>query len=484
MALDEQPGFSGVIGEAASAVSQIVAIAGGVFKVPQISYSSTAASLSSKSDYPLFSRMVPPDNQQGRAFVELIKKYGWENKVSAISTSDEYGVGGITKFIDEGEKFGVTVKAYQQFLVGAKDISVELRELKNSGSRVFLAFCLASDAQNIFARASEYGIVGKYYVWLCSDGCSQSSLFVDSESNVNQTIRNNVQGLIGLTPKGGSGDLFNSFLDDWETRDPALYPGAGDRTINLFAPHAYDCVYTYARVLHALFTDPNVSSVNYTQIVDGIRSISFVGLTGEIEFESNGDRIAEYDVTNIRDDDNSFTIILLWIPISLITNTTEFGFDFEEDIQWYDKTTNVPDLDIREPFHYWNCHKKEKLYDPTGKAIKLEKPDGDDPVNIDEDYICDQYIDCDNMSDEGFDCSLSYVISFIIIGIINGALMLVVPFFMLFAIAFGIIWKKRRIRILSPVFLLGMCVAAIGGYASVYSWFGKPDTVACNFQPC
>jgi hypothetical protein len=56
-----------------------------------------------------------------------------------------------------------------------------------------------------------------------------------------------VRGMIGTRPQSASGPLYEAFLDDWETRDPAVYPGAGSRTINAFAPFAYDVIYVGSR---------------------------------------------------------------------------------------------------------------------------------------------------------------------------------------------------------------------------------------------
>ena len=156
---------------------------------------------------------------------------------------------------------------------------------------------------------------------------------------------------------------------------------------------------------------------------------------------------------------------------------------FTNSTQFYNGTTIVPDLDVREPFDYWSCHEKKQKTDETGKSVDLEKPGNNDPNNIADYYECDQYIDCDNMSDEGFQCVPSYIAVFIAFGIITGLLILTLPVFAIFAIIFGFIVKRRRIRKLSPTFLLFLLVAAFVGYCSTYAWYGKPNLVACNFQP-
>jgi ABC-type branched-subunit amino acid transport system substrate-binding protein len=57
-----------------------------VFQVPQIGYSATSNDLSEKSEYKYFMRLVPSDNWQAMAMVELVKKYAWQN-VAIIYTA-------------------------------------------------------------------------------------------------------------------------------------------------------------------------------------------------------------------------------------------------------------------------------------------------------------------------------------------------------------------------------------------------------------
>ncbi len=68
---------AGVIGAAFSGVSIMVANILRLFKVPQISYASTSTELSDKSRFEYFSRVVPPDNFQAQAMVEIAKVMGW-----------------------------------------------------------------------------------------------------------------------------------------------------------------------------------------------------------------------------------------------------------------------------------------------------------------------------------------------------------------------------------------------------------------------
>lgn len=55
-----------------------------------MSYASTSTELSDKSRFEYFSRVVPPDNFQAQAMVEIIRVLGWKY-VSTVAVEGEYG---------------------------------------------------------------------------------------------------------------------------------------------------------------------------------------------------------------------------------------------------------------------------------------------------------------------------------------------------------------------------------------------------------
>lgn len=59
-------------------------------QIPQISYASTSAELSDKSRFEYFSRVVPPDNFQAQAIVEVVRQLGWKY-VSTVAVEGNYG---------------------------------------------------------------------------------------------------------------------------------------------------------------------------------------------------------------------------------------------------------------------------------------------------------------------------------------------------------------------------------------------------------
>ncbi|XP_077067140.1 glutamate receptor, metabotropic 8b isoform X3 [Siphateles boraxobius] len=108
----EQPIFAkpdkiiGVIGAAASSVSIMVANILRLFKIPQISYASTAPELSDNTRYDFFSRVVPPDSYQAQAMLDIVTAMGW-NYVSTLASEGNYGESGVEAFVQISRESGL-----------------------------------------------------------------------------------------------------------------------------------------------------------------------------------------------------------------------------------------------------------------------------------------------------------------------------------------------------------------------------------------
>ncbi|KAF5905654.1 metabotropic glutamate receptor 4-like isoform X1, partial [Clarias magur] len=93
----------GVIGASSSSVSIMVANILRLFKIPQVSYASTAPELSDNTRYDFFSRVVPPDTYQAQAMVDIVRHMGW-NYVSTVASEGNYGESGVDAFIQKSRE--------------------------------------------------------------------------------------------------------------------------------------------------------------------------------------------------------------------------------------------------------------------------------------------------------------------------------------------------------------------------------------------
>ncbi len=317
-------GVVGIVGAASSSVSK--AIASGpakTNKVPQISYSSTNADLSNKSVYPYFLRVVPPDSVQGFAVANIVKEFGWK-QVATLATSDDYGAGGIGVFESSAKDLGINVVASEKFTQSATDIKTQLQNIKDSGAKVIVLNVIVGDAITVFSQASDLGLTSANgYVWVGTDGPTQATVFENSTA-----IKDAMQGMIGTSPNRGTGPVYDHFLDLWENcyngSDDSEYAGCGDRTPNTYATFAYDAVYAFAHAIQKVIDDGK----DYTDgdvLLDALYKTEFLGATGSVSFDSNGDRIGVYDLLNLKGD--TFEKVGTWDKVNGLQLTGTIYWD-------------------------------------------------------------------------------------------------------------------------------------------------------------
>jgi len=479
-------GSTFVPGNPLSDVCAVTGQAAAVYEIAQLSGTANTAVLSDKAKYPFFSRSYVPSPLLGGSTVDTIKFFferegrGWD-KIALLSSTEQYGVSLSQSFLNLVEETDeLELVTYQQFLIDTLDVSVELGEVLRSGARVIVTYAFAGYA-TIVQEALEIGLIGDNYVWFVGPTIAGfTSTYTNADGTINEVVVQAMRGNIGsLVFLPREGERYERYLANWQAADPSVVPGSGPGTTPpLFPTLTYDMGIVAALAIDIAdkegILDGPISAEKWTEI---IRSITFEGATGFVEFNDVGDRPMTVALANFIPEELTWKNVALWNQgegTSLIEGTS---------IVWYDNTTNIPDLDVREPFDYWSCDDKEARTDQTGKTVEIHTPDGDSFDDIDSVYHCDQFIDCHNLSDESTDCSSNYLILFIVFGIVTCLLILITCTFIPFIIVFGFIIQRKRVRASSPIFLMIMALSGILGYASTFAWYGKPHPVACGFQP-
>jgi hypothetical protein len=76
----------------------------------------------------------------------------------------------------------------------------------------------------------------------------------------------------------------------------------------------------------------------------------------DLNFFQKFDGPPEYEILNLPPGEEYFQGVGLW--------SQQDGLEIDGVI-WHDGTTNVPDLDVRNPIKYWSCYDKESHIDRT-----------------------------------------------------------------------------------------------------------------------
>uniref|UniRef100_A0A6Q2XU39 G-protein coupled receptors family 3 profile domain-containing protein n=1 Tax=Esox lucius TaxID=8010 RepID=A0A6Q2XU39_ESOLU len=344
----------GVIGASSSSVSIMVANILRLFKIPQVSYASTAPELSDDTRYDFFSRVVPPDSYQAQAMVDIVKAMRW-NYVSTVASEGNYGESGVDAFIQKSrEDGGVCISQSVKIPRDAKPeefkkVISRLRE--NPNARVVIIFANEDDIRRLLEAAKKANQTG-HFIWVGSDSWgSKISPVLDLEEMAEGavTILPKRQSIKGFDRYFTTRTLENNrrniwFAEFWENNFAcklsrhALKKGSGlkkctnqERIANDSkyeqegkVQFVIDAVYSMAHALHNMQKElckeevgfcSRMDPINGTLLLKHIRKLNFKGIGGNpVLFNQNGDAPGRYEIYQyqIRNRTAKYKIIGNW----------------------------------------------------------------------------------------------------------------------------------------------------------------------------
>ena len=379
-------GISGVVGAAFSRTSTAVARLLRLFKVPQISYASTANILSDKTIFDYFLRTIPPDSLQARAMADIVEHFNW-TYVIAMHTGDIYGSEGIRAFIDELGKRNSSLKCIATSSIEIPEVATtddfdravkQMNQEWVSNATVVVLFGQRDTAIGLLKAVrqkmeTDPNFASKNFTWIGSDGwgdrvpaelyeIAQGSLSVIPRSFVSNEFDNYFQSLNPLNYSANPWfreyweSIFNCSLGnrpglkECDLANQVISPMSGYRQ-NGFVTFSIDAVYAFAHAVHKLQRDfcrggPGLCqaildtrsggvAIQGELLLEYLHNVSFSGMsTGVISFDSNGDQQGGYVVKNLKKNSDGgfvFEVIGHWdeVPLKRSTPLEIYG-----NIQW------------------------------------------------------------------------------------------------------------------------------------------------------
>ncbi|XP_006144307.1 metabotropic glutamate receptor 4 [Tupaia chinensis] len=344
----------GVIGASGSSVSIMVANILRLFKIPQISYASTAPDLSDNSRYDFFSRVVPSDTYQAQAMVDIVRALKW-NYVSTLASEGSYGESGVEAFIQKSREDGgvciaQSVKIPREPKMGEFDKIIR-RLLETSNARAVIIFANEDDIRRVLEAARRANQTGHFF-WMGSDSWGSKSapvLHLEEVAEGAVTILPKRMSVRGFDRYFSSRTLDNNrrniwFAEFWEDNfhcklsRHALKKGSHVKKCTnrerIGQDSAYeqegkvqfviDAVYAMGHALHAMHRDlcpgrvglcPRMDPVDGTQLLKYIRNVNFSGIAGNpVTFNENGDAPGRYDIYQyqLRNGSAEYKVIGSW----------------------------------------------------------------------------------------------------------------------------------------------------------------------------
>lgn len=263
-------GIPAIIGPLTSTEAIAIAPYAEMFDTVLISPSATSAELTEYTEF--FYRTVPSDAYLGTGVAKVLGNNAGVSKIMAIYTEGSYGTGLKDKLVEEieasfHEKSVVCEYAIPEIGdVDVADIVNKMKECEADG--VFMVVGSSTQLVSILNGAKEAGLSP---VWVGTDSTITTEIALAGEYS---------DGFLACAPLQTPTDpLFEAkFYDKYQTTN-----GIAN------AMYGYDTL---------MMVVQSIGSEGYTgdDIKAGLDDIRYVGLTGAVKFDKNGDRYPSYDV--------------------------------------------------------------------------------------------------------------------------------------------------------------------------------------------
>lgn len=300
-----------LLGAGYSVCSTVVAALAGLelWKIPQISYSSSSPELSDKDIYPYFYRTIPHDSSFNAPRIALLKSFNWKH-VATIFQEENLFRTAVSDLHVQFANEGIKQIASESFRDSAV---VQMENLKKKDARIIIGNFLEPGARKVFCEAYRLGMYGAKFVWILlgymakdwwlvndsSITCSSQQLLKASEGH----LATDFLWTTHPDAKIVSGKTVRDFLGEYESKVP---PDLQDD----HRGYAYDAVWAMALALNktisSLTSGTEIEKIPYgdTSFADALTKslgeTNFSGVTGPVGFTRKGDRIGDTRIVQIR----------------------------------------------------------------------------------------------------------------------------------------------------------------------------------------
>lgn len=252
---------SAIIGEVCSGATLAAAPIAQNNQVVLLSAASTSPELTNN---PWVFRTVPSDALQGAFGAQLVIDDG-HNTLAILHGNEEYGVGFSEVLQDE---YSGDILEVEAFTPGTSDLRTQLTRIREANpDAIFIISNSPDTAVAALQQIQELGIQSQVYG---SEGLESS--------DVVQGAGEAAQGLIVSSVSQGNQEFIDAHVQAYGEE-----PGP-------FAAQAYDA---YTALQLAMETGASTGS----EIREALLNVSFQGVTGEINFDENGDIQGVYEVS-------------------------------------------------------------------------------------------------------------------------------------------------------------------------------------------
>ncbi|KAJ3181007.1 hypothetical protein HDU87_001657 [Geranomyces variabilis] len=272
----------------------------------QCSGSATSDEMSAKN-VRYFFRTVPADSKQGAVLASLVQSYNWAS-VGLVFADSSYGKGIADQVSSNLAGTKTSIVFQQQYEMTT--YTQTLDALRASDARIIIWAGDTGDIETFVPYCRKIGLFGPAYVWILSE--AGSGLFeaikdgiVANPPTFVQADLDAVNGMLLTIPSEGIGQKYTDFTTQYE----AMY---APLQVQPYSGFYYDCflVMIQALIQYQATAQPPVSWAdiaagnfprNLQPLLQGVMDANTIGLSGQIQFDDNFDRIGQYEIHNYYD---------------------------------------------------------------------------------------------------------------------------------------------------------------------------------------
>ncbi|XP_021367272.1 gamma-aminobutyric acid type B receptor subunit 1-like [Mizuhopecten yessoensis] len=293
-----------------SIVSTFVAQAAKMWNLVVLGYGSSSPALSNRERFPTFFRTHPSATLHNPTRVKLFKKFGW-TQIATIQETQEVFTSTVEDLEERVKQANIAVSVRQNFLT---DPANAVRNLKRQDARIIVGVFYENMARKVFCQAYKEKLYGKKYVWFII-GWYPDNWYKKYDPKVNCTAdqlkealeghfateavvlhQENTATLSHMTSREFT-ERLDMILKERNITDMSQVVGYPE------APFAYDAVWALALALNRTSMrlskhNKKLEDFNYysedirREIYSAMNDTSFLGVSGNVAFSSEGDRIA------------------------------------------------------------------------------------------------------------------------------------------------------------------------------------------------
>eukprot|EP00026_Physarum_polycephalum_P003117 Phypoly_transcript_03126.p1 GENE.Phypoly_transcript_03126~~Phypoly_transcript_03126.p1 ORF type:complete len:604 (+),score=35.02 Phypoly_transcript_03126:39-1814(+) len=279
-----------VMGAATDEEADATAFLANEFELAQVS--TIQSQIYSNVDrYPYFMRTIPAFNYQ-RAVVKSIMDYFNWTKAILVTTDDSYG--------NDADDYVTSLATYKIFPI---KISIECTEFTSQigniselmdNFKVVLMFTTFKTGILFMQQLNEAGLINGDLQYILSQTMTQSIMY--GAGNIAK-YDDLLDGAIGMLPYGAEGPMFTEVSDLWMASDPKRFPGL--RPASPLMWYSFETIYLQAIALHNLLeAGYDVTKLSAEDYYRYLVNTSYEGVTGQVTFDSMGDRIGNWKIIN------------------------------------------------------------------------------------------------------------------------------------------------------------------------------------------